>query len=114
MGREMCDEGLLVEHQALRGPHVIDARPCRRLEHALREGVGHKTLDLFGTLSLCAQLRHLQHAWKVRAGALRIHALWLLSRRQRMLDDGCEAVLAIPDLDVAGRVEDVDRRLARY
>jgi hypothetical protein len=40
-----------------------------------------------------------------------IARMWLLADGQRVLDDGREAVLAVPGLDVAGLVEDVDGRL---
>ena len=51
-------------------------------------------------------------ARQVRARALRVHTLRLLAGGQRMLDDSCEAVLAVADLDVAGLSENVDCRLA--
>src|SRR5262249_46986950 len=71
-----------VGHQVLRRQHVIDARPGRRLEHALGERVSHEALDLFGALSLSAQLGHLQYTREERARALRIHALWFLAGGQ--------------------------------
>src|SRR5215831_19772178 len=93
--------------------HVVDTRPARRLEDAFRECFGHVALDLFATLSFGAQLRHFQDARKVRSRALRVHALRLLAGGQRVLDDRRKAVLALPDLDVAGLIEDVDGSLAR-
>jgi hypothetical protein len=43
-----------------------------------------------------------------------MHALRFPAGGQRVLDDGREAVLAVAGLDVAGLVEDVDRRPARH
>src|SRR5882672_5779065 len=112
MGRKRFDDALFVGRQVLRRQHVIDARPGRRLEDTLGERVGYEALDLFGALPLSAKLGHLQNAWEERARTLRIHTLWLLACGQRVLDDGGEAVPAIPDLDVAGLVEDINGRLA--
>src|SRR5262249_25712743 len=113
MGRKRFDDTLIVWGQDLGRQHVIDTRSGWRLKDPLGERIGHEALDLFGALPLCAQLGHLQNAWEERARTLRIHALWLLAGGQRVLDDGGEAVLTILDLDIAGLVEDIDRRLAR-
>ena len=90
--REVSDRALIVEgHNVLCREHVINAWPGRRLEDAFSERVGYVAPDLFGALSLSAQLGHLQVPRKERARALRIHALWLLSSRLRVLHDGREA-----------------------
>src|SRR5262249_7332901 len=114
MGWVRSDDTFLVRRQALRRQHVIDPRPRRWLEDALGKCVGYEALDLFSALPLGTQLGHLQDAWQVRSRPLSIHTAWLLGGGRRVLDDGREAILAVPDLDVAGLVEDVDRRLARH
>src|SRR5262249_36129168 len=114
MGWVRSDDPLLVRRQGFRRQHVIEPRPRRRLEAGLGKGVGYEALDLFSALPLGAPLGHLEDAWQVRARPLSIHAAWLLGGGRRVLDDGREAILALPDLDVAGLVEDVDRRLVRH
>ena len=74
--------------------------PCGRLENSFGKFIVHKTLDLFRSLSLSASQRP-SGSRKECGCALRVHALRVLADRQRMLDDGCETVLAIPDFDIS-------------
>src|SRR5262249_32664854 len=99
---------LIDRNDVLRGQHVVDSRTSRRLQSASGERLRQVSLDLFAALALRAELGHLQDAHEVRAGALRVHAAWLLARRQRMLDNDREAFLAFTDLDVAVLLEDIN------
>src|SRR6516162_7707665 len=112
MEREWHDPALLVRYEVFRRQHVVDAYPAIRPEDALREGIGHEALDFLGTLSLCAQFGDFHHARQMRARALRVHTDGLLTGRECMRDHGGKAVLALPNLHVAGFLQDVDRSLA--
>ena len=94
--------------------HVVDARPRWRLKDTLGEGVGDETLDFFAALSSRAQFRHFQDAREMRARTLGVHATRAVRGRHRMIDDGGEAVLAVPYLHVTGSFEYVDRGLVRH
>src|SRR5262249_44840684 len=107
-------DAFLVAYSVLGRQHVVDARPRWRLKDTLGEGVSDETLDFFAALCLRAQFRHFQDAREMRARTLEIHATRAVRGWHRMIDDGGEAVLAVPYLHVTGSFEYVDRGFVRH
>lgn len=100
MGRYGHEDALIVWAYILGRQHVVNARPGRWLENTFGECIGDEGLDFFGTFSLGAPLGHLEDPREERTRTFGIHALRFLARRDGVLNDGREAVLAVAYLDV--------------